>query len=127
MRDWVNDKLNRMIFETEDPPVEGIYSYEIEQAEQGDIEPLRLRYPHLARFLHLPKLGRGKHRLRRDSHAMHPVDAAADDVERILKLWKQHYDKRNRKTDPTAAQIAAARHKVDVRSVASKWRKRPSR
>jgi hypothetical protein len=86
------------------------YGPEIDQAEHGNIEPLRKQLPALAKFLHLPKRKRGqrfqKLRIRPDL-----VRLAVDDVKRIRALWLKHYGKKNRHADDglSAEQIAADR------------------
>jgi hypothetical protein len=127
---WVKIELDR----TRKPPggwAEGLRMFDpehvkfraIEQAEKGNMEPLRRLLPGLARFLHRPKQKRGK-RFPKDKEG-DPVTAAASDVKTIRKLWKTHYGKMNRpKNDPiTAEQIAADRHGVDVEEVVSRLKK----
>lgn len=99
---------------------------ETEAAEKnGDIEPLRRKLPHLAKFLQLPKQLPGVRRtrlekLRRDTAVM----GAINDAKRIRALWKLHYNKKNRRVgDVTAEEIAAARWGIDVEDVIAKLKK----
>jgi hypothetical protein len=130
MIEWVNSELDRK----RQPPggwAEGLRMFDpdhvkgraIQQADKGNMEPLRRLLPGLARFLHRPKQERGK-RFPRDKDG-DPVAAAARDTRTIRKLWKTHYGKTNRpKNDPiTAEQIAADRHGVDVEKVISRLTK----
>ena len=131
MIEWVNIELDR-----KRKPLggwaEGLLGFDpdhvkkkaIEQADKGNMEPLRKLFPGLARFLHRPKQERGK-RFPRNKEG-DPVTAAASDVKTIRKLWKTHYGKRNRpKNDSvTAEQIAADRHGVvDVEEVIARLKK----
>jgi hypothetical protein len=96
----------------------------IEQADKGNIEPLRRLFPpELARFLHLPKLKRGK---RFPKHGKNDrVGKAVADVKLIRALWMTHYGKKNRPKNDlvTAVQIAADRWKVDANTVANRMNK----
>ena len=94
-------------------------SIELEQAEHGNIEPLRNRFPQLAKYLHLPKRpSRGKRWPKfKDKYADDPVMMAIEDAKSIRALWKMAYDgKSNRKPDDgwSALQIAAMRRRVTV-------------
>lgn len=95
----------------------------IEQADNGDIRPLRQALPHLARFLHLSKRKRGQRYPK--AKEGDPVREATLDVRLIRHLWKKHYKKINRpKNDRvTAEQIAADRWKVDVEVVIGRLKK----
>jgi hypothetical protein len=113
------------------------YGWEIEEAERGNIEPLRKRLPHLAKFLCRPKLRRGKHfpkatvvelTIRRDGFDR--VQEAVKDVRRIRALWKQCCGKKNRRADdgPSAEDIAAGRWKgVDVDDIIQRMKKSPAK
>jgi hypothetical protein len=94
----------------------------IEQADNGDIKPLRLAFPHLARFLHLSKRKRGQ---RYPKAKEDPVREATHHVRIIRHFWKKHYKKMNRpKNDRvTAEQIAADRWEVDVEAVIGRLKK----
>jgi hypothetical protein len=88
----------------------------IDQAEHGNIEPLRRHYPHLADYLHLPKRKRG--------YRFHPkplvdfVQTAANDVPRIHALWAKHYKKKKRRRGQMSAEeFAALLWDVDVNDV----------
>jgi hypothetical protein len=100
---------------------------EIHAAEHGDIEPLRAKYPQLARFLHLPKRsGKGdRFPPRKDFIAPkyempdgEVVDGqnltfACWDVPVIRELWKTHYEKVRLRGYHAPEEIAARRHNVD--------------
>jgi hypothetical protein len=95
----------------------------IEQADRGNIGPLRLLFPDLAKFLCPPKQKRGQ-RFPRNKES-DPVAGAAIDAKEIRTLWKFFYGKRNRpRNDPvTAEQIAADRWGVDVEAVIARLKK----
>jgi hypothetical protein len=99
----------------------------IEQADNGNIKPLRHELPHLARFLHLGKRKRGQRYAK--AKEGDPLWEATLDVRIIRHLWKKHYKKINRpKNDRvTAEQIAADRWKVDVEAVVSRLKKTSSK
>jgi hypothetical protein len=83
---------------------------EIDSAEQGFIEPLRRKLPHLAKFLYLPKKEHGKGTHRKPKNHLF-VQAAARDVVRIKQLWLTHYNKKYRRVNdgPSEFEIAAER------------------
>jgi hypothetical protein len=99
---------------------------EIHAAERGNIEPLRAKYPQLARFLHLPKRsGKGdKFPPRKDYIASgyempdgEVVDGnnltfACADVPVIRALWKMHFNRRP-KGYATPEEIAAHRWSIE--------------
>jgi hypothetical protein len=112
-------------------------------AQHGVIGPardlIRSRWPLLADLVQLPPLGRGEKYLRsggvsitdkrRDAHGRslamleahrkgHVVKAAWD-VQRIKRIWQDHYGRKNRHaTDgPSANEIAAERHGVTAEEV----------
>jgi hypothetical protein len=127
---WVNIELDRK----RKPPrgwAEGLLMFDpdyvkgkaIEQADKGNMEPLRKLLPGLARFLHPPKQERGK-RFPRNKEGDRVTKAAAD-VITTRKIWKAAYGKKNRpKNDPvTAEQIAADRWKVDIEKVIARLKK----
>jgi hypothetical protein len=127
---WVNDELYRLDVdemrknlsgESDDAPVDYL-AWLIEQAERGDITPLRIHFPRLRKFLHLPKRKRGESFPR---VKFNPVRGAADDVKRIRALWMKHYKRKRRPTNDlvTAEQIAGDRWKVDVEAVINKMKK----
>jgi hypothetical protein len=133
--EWVNDQLDRIdtvsknymdygenVLQSDERYVK---AQAIEQADKGNMEPLRRLHPEYARFLCRPTQERGK-RFPKDG-SNDPVRRAADDVPLIRSLWKQHYGKKNRpKNDPvTAEQIAADRWKVDVETVISRLKNPP--
>jgi hypothetical protein len=99
----------------------------IDSAEHGNIEPLRAHYPHLARFLHLPKRSGKGDRFPPQKDYIHAkyempdgkvVDGqdltfACWDVPVIKELWKTHYGKKMLKWGyPTPEDIAARRYDI---------------
>jgi hypothetical protein len=112
MQQWVNTKLDILTRMTGDEflyfwSLKNLDAMALEFAEQGDIEPLRELNPHLARFLHLPKLKRGEHFI---DPARIRLKRARDDVRRIRAIWREHYGKTNRPIgELTAEEIAADR------------------
>ncbi|WP_148221488.1 hypothetical protein [Bradyrhizobium sp. BTAi1] len=115
MTQWVNHQLNMMDLEELQRDLSGknaidpanYLEWAIEQADiERDIRPLKDALPYLARFLRLPKKGHGK---RLPSRQYNPTKRAAEDVRRIRALWKQHYSKVKRTTEPSAESIAADR------------------
>ena len=95
--------------------------FAIRAAEDGDIEPLRKKYPHLARYLQLPKRsGKGDRfpRPRPMSDYQERTLLAASDVGRIRRFWKEAYGKKNRPHGQIGAEeIAANRWNVSVDDV----------
>jgi hypothetical protein len=89
----------------------------LQQAEQGNLEPLRKQHPRLARFLNLPRLKRGEHFAKKPStDAPHwRLKEALFELKRVRDLWKKHYDgKTNRpKGQLTAEEIVAERWGLD--------------
>jgi hypothetical protein len=83
---------------------------EIEEAEHGDIEPLREKFPHLARFLHLP-VRPDKKNWPMQNEARSARDKSAEMIMREIKaIWKdkKYYGRVHRpRGDVTAAEIAA--------------------
>jgi|SRR5450759_3170077 hypothetical protein len=77
------------------------YGPEIEQADYGDIKPLRKRLPHLARFLFLPDK---KKKLQKND----PVATAVWAVPRIRIIWQKEYGRKNRTRDQVSAVTIAA-------------------
>ena len=82
---------------------------EIAAAERGDIEPLRKKWPHLAKYLHLAKRERGKRFASLPWCESDPAKFAAIEVKEIAALWQKYYGKkvRRRRFEPSAAEIAA--------------------
>jgi len=89
----------------------------IKKAQAGDVENLRKRYPDIAEFIHPPKLGRGK---------KYPKPGRWDEVRKTVSIirliWLFEYDKQRRHPDdgPSAEEIAAAYHGLDVSEVSWK-------
>jgi hypothetical protein len=129
---WVNDELFQLDVEKMRKDLSGenalagdsYMDWLIDQAEHGDIEPLRRHFPRLAPYLHLPKRKRGQRFLRDQSN---PVRGAVNDVTRIRAIWKKHFGRKTRpKTDLVSAeQIAADRWEVDVDTVINRMKKSP--
>ena len=141
MIDWVNYQLNQLPDGLENwkpnPPdvakrqLDWILNLgpEIEFAEHGDIEPLRRKLPHLAKFLCLPKMdGKGR-RFQKNPRKFKKKKAAAVTVRKIMALWKEHYGRKNRSPSdgPSAAEIAAERWGVDVEAVLRELKKIPAK
>ena len=80
---------------------------EREAAYFGDIAPLRKRYPHLAEYLQLPPLERGNKYPKPPQPSA--SDLAKDTVNRIQKIWLEHFGKRRRRSGEgiSAIEIAA--------------------
>jgi hypothetical protein len=125
--DIIDDMLNAWI-DTQPKATEYFADDELEvlEAEKGNIEPLRAKYPRLARFLHLPRRRRGERYLPdknviAQSYEMpggRVVDGlgltlATYDTAVIRELWRVHYMRRPQGY-ATAEEIAARRHDVDV-------------
>ena len=137
MEDWANHELNQLPDGSEtwkpSPPkiakqhLDWLFNLgpEIQAAEHGDIEPLRKKLPHLAKFLHRPKRPRQGDRFPKRTDVFDKAKAAAIQARQIMALWRKRYGKQNRRpTDgPSAAEIAAKRWRVDVEDVL-KWLKK---
>jgi hypothetical protein len=98
---------------------------EIAAAEHGNIKPLRKKYPHLARFLHLPKQpGRGKRFPKNKNVSADDLKLtmAVWDVSRIRAIWKKHYRRHRPKSYASPEEIAARRWGVDEERV-WKWKR----
>jgi len=94
----------------------------LEEARLGNMEPLheaarRAGHPEWVPFLQ-PKRGRGQYKRVR----YYTLEEAVEDVYFIRQLWQQEYgrSRRARGNRPTAEEIAAAFHNVDVRGVISR-------
>ena len=83
------------------------HGLEIELARNGDIEPLRRAYPHLAEFLHAPAGPVGK----RKTGGLYPTSSraqwAASTVTDVKAIWQRYYGKKVRRFTPTAEEIVA--------------------
>ncbi len=125
MADWVNWQLDKALeqeigrLSISDPAFEQWLFGDgptLEAARKGNLDPLRKRYPHIAKYLNLPRQKRGKYQ-----RAVKRPDlmAAVRDVGLIRELWEDHYGKRRRLRDekPTAAEIAAERWDVSEADV----------
>jgi hypothetical protein len=95
----------------------------LQQAEQGNLEPLRKQYPRLARFINLPKLNKpGEHFKKKpptDHLAPHcRLEEALFELPRVRAFWKKHYKKTNRpKGQLTAEAIVAERWNLDEQEI----------
>jgi hypothetical protein len=87
----------------------------LQEAEQGNLEPLRKQYPRLARFINLPKLSKpGKHfKKKPPTDRLTPHDRLKEalfELPRVRAFWKKHYGKTNRPQGQlTAEEIVAER------------------
>jgi hypothetical protein len=80
------------------------YGPEIEAADYGNIEPLRKRLPHLARFLFALPPRKRKKRQRNDA-----VATAVWAAQRIPEIWQREYDgRKNRPRDQVSAVAIAS-------------------
>ena len=101
-----------------------------EQAEQGNLEPLRKQYPELVQFLNRPRRKRGQRFKKKPPtdhlRALHcRLEEARSELPRIRAFWKKHYGKTNRpKGQLTAEEIVAERWDLDEEEV---YRRRISR
>jgi hypothetical protein len=94
------------------------YAADMEAAWNGDLGPLRRRYPHLTAFLSLPPLRKRKARRKAHQPDPTPADMVAFDVMRIRALWRKHYGRVNRKRGLiTAAEIAVQRYGLDPSAI----------
>jgi hypothetical protein len=103
---------------------------EVREAERGNMEPLHKKYPHLAKFLFLPKQsGKGKNFPKPEplfaavsDSQLWDLTQAVWDAARIRIIWKRHYE-----TGPqnyaSPEEIAARRWNVDVVERVHKWKK----
>jgi hypothetical protein len=95
----------------------------LQQAEQGNIEPLQKQYPRLARFINLPKLNKpGEHFKKKPPTApLAPhcrLEEALFELPLVRAFWKKHYGKTNRpKGQLTAEEIVAERWGLDEEEV----------
>jgi hypothetical protein len=101
----------------------------LQQAEQGNLEPLRKQYPRLARFINLPRLKRGEHFKKKpptDHLTPHcRLEEALFELPRVRAFWEKHYGKTNRPSGQlTAEEIVAERWDLDEEEV---YRRRISR
>jgi hypothetical protein len=93
-----------------------------QQAEQGNLEPLRKLYPRDARFINLPRLKKpGEHFKKKPPDHLAPhcrLEEALFELPRVRAFWKKHYGKTNRpKGQLTAEEIVAERWDLDVEEV----------
>jgi hypothetical protein len=96
------------------------YRGEIRAAEIGNIEPLRKRFPLIAKFINLPPGYKPKRRPKPISKAM----LAARAVKFIRALWQREYGRKNRRPDDgqSALEIAARIFNVSVSEIAKKMK-----
>ena len=88
---------------------------EIEAAERGDIEPLRKKFPHLAKFLHLPP--HPKHKRKTNYLPIERARRAVEDIPRVTALWEKFYKKKVRRFEPSTVEIVANLWGVEVKDV----------
>jgi hypothetical protein len=86
----------------------------LQEAEQGNVEPLRKQHPSLARFINRPRLKRGKHfKKKPPTDRLTPHDRLKEalfELPRVRAFWKKHYGKTNRPQGQlTAEEIVAER------------------
>jgi hypothetical protein len=100
----------------------------LQQAEQGNPEPLRKQYPRLARFINPPRLKRGEHFKKPPTDHLAPhcrLKEALFELPRVRAFWKKHYGKTNRPEGQlTAEEIVAERWGLDEDEI---YRRRISR
>jgi hypothetical protein len=101
----------------------------LQQAEQGNLEPLRKQYPRLARFINLPTLSKPGEHFKKKPHTHRAphcrLEEALFELPRVRAFWKEHYGKTNRpKGQLTAEEIVAERWDLDAEEV---YRRRISR
>jgi hypothetical protein len=78
----------------------------IEDARQGNVEPLRKIYPHIAEFIHSPREGRrGKYSRWRGVTA---IDAAVEAAAFVRLFWREVYGRKNRGRDDLSADSIVA-------------------
>jgi hypothetical protein len=102
----------------------------LQEAEQGNLEPLRKQHSGLARFINRPRLEKpGKHfKKKPPTDPLTPhcrLKEALFELPRVRAFWKKHYGKTNRpKGQLTAEEIVAERWDLDEEEV---YRRRISR
>ena len=95
----------------------------LQEAEQGNLEPLRKQYPRLARFINLPKLSKpGEHFKKKPStNYLAPhcrLEEALFELPRVRAFWKKRYGKTNRPAGQlTAEEIVAERWNLNLAEV----------
>jgi hypothetical protein len=93
----------------------------LQQAEQGNLEPLRKQNPRLAWFINLPRLSKpGEHFKKKPStDAPHcQLEEALFELKRVRAPWKKHYGKTNRPQGQLRAEeIVAERQGLDADEV----------
>jgi hypothetical protein len=95
----------------------------LQQAEQGNLEPLRKQYPGLARFINLPKLSKPGEHFKKKPSTDHlaprcRLEEALFELPRVRAFWKKHYGKTNTpKGQLTAEEIVAVRWDLNEEEV----------
>jgi hypothetical protein len=90
----------------------------LQQAEQGNIEPLQKQNPRLARFINLPELGQGKHFEKKPHPARDRLDQAVAELPRVRDLLNWfHENKTGYPRQLTAEQILAERWDLDEKEI----------
>ena len=125
--EWRGTHLEGLFDEEQEETYDGVRAYfdddaALRAAERGDVEPLRMRHPKIARFINLPPLERGKKwRAVKKRRWPYPprdrtdrVDLAAAEVAIVRAIWKKHYGRTNqpRGGQLTPADIVALRWDV---------------
>ena len=83
----------------------------LQQAEQGNLEPLQKQNPRLARFINLPELGQGEHFEKKPHPARDRLDQAVAELPRVRDLLNWFHEKKTGypRGQLTAEQILAER------------------
>jgi hypothetical protein len=121
---WVHEKLDQKLRDNLNTDLpERCREYEdflakdgpqLAAAAHGDLEPLRRKYPHLARFINLPRGKRGPtwrgKRSRYFLRQRSSKELQANLVRLIREIWVEYYGRKNRKAEdgPSAEEIAKA-------------------
>jgi hypothetical protein len=98
----------------------------LEQAEQGNLEPLRKQYPGHAQFINRPRRKRGQRFKKKPPpdhlRALHcRLEEALSELPLIRDFWKKHYGKTNRPEGQlTAEEIVAERWNLNLAEVSRK-------
>lgn len=96
MLDWLNQEIDSQLLNEVAPIYENLSDQSIELMEimfanHGRVEMLRRRYPHLAKFIDPPPLGRGKKHSEPWRKPSSPAKLAASLAGRIRTLLQQKY------------------------------------
>jgi hypothetical protein len=113
---WLNERLTAIMIEEANRPDDGSEAgYEIDRAERfADIEPLRHRYPHLAKYLHLPPMPKGQRRVYKDDQ----VNWAMEEYQKALVIVEAAYGSTRRERGLISiAEVIARRHSFPTRVI----------